>query len=671
MEPAKNIAEPPKVRLGSAAAADDGYLPFVDGLRAVAVLAVIVFHMWPRALRGGFLGVDVFFVVSGFVVSASLARHAGERPAALVAGFVARRCRRILPALMACLAFTMVTAQLFIPSAWMSRSHEAVAGAAVWGLSNFALIDSSNAYYEPLTEFNPAAHTWSLGVEEQFYLLFPWLFLTAVAGGKVSRRRALVTFGGLAAVSVAWAWAMRGVPASYYLPQTRLWELALGVLAQELAPRTLSERWKRVAPLVIGAGLTLVVLGLALGRPAHAPWPDAVFAAFGTAVLLASLRAMPSARMASALGSQAFTAIGRASYSLYLWHWPVFVLFRWTVGLAQPLPQAAALLLTMALAVSSYRYVELPTRNLRRLKTRPWATIACAIALMLGMHSARELLYGRSGALSLSVAADRETWFAEPRTDSCDHTTEVATDEVRIAPGPCTVLRDARRIFVHGDSHGKMLVPALERIAARTGRAVHLDATGCALRLGASLAPECEATLQRHRARILADAQPGDTLLLPALRLNRLSDVTGRADAVPIDREAGVRVALSWLRPLYDQGLEIAFIAPSPLFKSPSFRCSDWFNRSNPDCAGGLSIDRSAMEAMRAPVLEAFRAVQATYPKIRVWDPLPSLCPFPVCTVFLGGKPLFHDGDHLSGFGNEVVVDDLQAFLLKSGSEAP
>ena len=166
------------------AAARSDYLPYIDGLRAVAVLAVVLYHLNAAWLPGGFTGVDIFFVISGFVVSASVDRFGRTGAGESLLRFYARRLRRIAPALIVCLLVTCVASGLFIPQAWLSDTSRETGRMAFFGLSNWVLAGTGNDYFSPKVEFNPFTHTWSLGVEEQFYLVFPFLFLAWTRGGR-------------------------------------------------------------------------------------------------------------------------------------------------------------------------------------------------------------------------------------------------------------------------------------------------------------------------------------------------------------------------------------------------------------------------------------------------------------------------------------------------------
>ncbi|KAF1015648.1 MAG: O-acetyltransferase OatA [Stenotrophomonas maltophilia] len=210
-----------------------GYVPHIDGLRAIAVLAVVVFHLDPAWLPGGFTGVDVFFVISGFVVSASVARLPALPLGASMLRFYARRLRRITPALVA----TAVASMLLIPESWLSEASDKTGLMVFFGLSNWVLGLVGNDYFAPRSEFNPYTHTWSLGVEDQFYLLFPLLFLAWTR----SARGRWISLGLFAVVSIAallhaQALASRAQPPAwaFYATTTRLWQLGAGVLLFQL-----------------------------------------------------------------------------------------------------------------------------------------------------------------------------------------------------------------------------------------------------------------------------------------------------------------------------------------------------------------------------------------------------------------------------------------------------
>lgn len=676
-----------------------GYLPYIDGMRALAVLSVIAYHMDPAWLPGGFTGVDVFFVISGFVVSASMARF--DRPGTFdyLTYFYSRRVRRIVPALLVCLLATALASALFIPAAWLSDTSNAVGRWAFLGLSNFVLLRTDGDYFSPKVEFNPYTHTWSLGVEEQFYLLFPILFL-AWSYGRRGRLLSMALFAAGLLASLAYAAMVADTrPAlAFYMLTTRFWELAAGVvLFQALTwyrSRDGASAERSGWPITLAAVVSLAALAwaLATARPGHTPYPDALLAVIGTLGLLGFLQAGRGGTPVHRLfENPAALLVGRLSYSLYLWHWPVFVLLRWTVGLESAASRVSALALTFALAALSYRYVETPFRRAAFIRNAPrlavMATGALAIAIGLAAHLKLGWLQPQ---LSLSVVAQRaQDWYprgpgapiAYPDCAAAGHVETITNLELQIlSRSSCKEPAVAGRLFVVGDSHAPAYLGLLREVVLREGRDVYVYTLG-----GCSFAslqpwrdehvPRCRDFAKASLADIQKRAASGDVLFLPALRLPRFADqwisfspedvhdaVFGDG-AVAGRRESEQTIARD-LRPLVERGVRVVFEAPKPVFRSPPYRCADWFSRSNPACKDGLTMDRRELEKLRAPVLESYRRIAAQVPGIGVWDPMPVLCPGTECGVSAQGRPLFFDGDHISGHGNQVLVPSFLAHLV-------
>lgn len=675
-----------------------GYHPYIDGLRALAVLAVLVFHLHAAWLPGGFVGVDVFFVISGFVVSASVAHFQGRGLLQFLGYFYARRIKRIFPALVVCLLVTAYATALFVPQSWLGGVNQQTGLYAFFGLSNFILVNIGRDYFAPTTEFNPYTHTWSLAVEEQFYVLFPLLFLAWLLGRK-GRGVSTGLFAVLAMGSMVYgAWQTATAPLdAYFLTPGRLWELALGVLLFQLTHR----RAEHVGPAtpvraVFGwLSLALLVGALVFTPRAHFPFPGALPAVLGTLGVMFFLHRQPQLRaLHGLLGSRALVAVGRISYSLYLWHWPVFTLMRWTVGLEGPLHRSVAVLLAFALAVLSYRLIETPVRRARLLNRAPQLAVIAVGALVVGGGAwTVGKIVENQYKISLSVLSSHtedwypHSWWYAKQVPGCLAEPQYQDVEGGLLaiykPFNCVTppQMNPHKVFVIGDSHAMAYEGMFKQFAMRSSIEVLAYNNGGCPFVGfqpwrENDDPRChhykEAALKDIRQRI----QPGDVLFLPSLRLARLSDqwaYFGEANAakaqfgrrVVAARKRALADGIRELREFSERGVQIVLEAPKPLFGAPPFRCADWFNRGNPICAPGFTVSRSLLETYRQPILNAFARIESKVPGVSVWDPFPVLCPDEQCQAFRDGKPLFLDGDHLSGNGNLLLLQDFTEFMAK------
>ncbi|WP_313139096.1 acyltransferase family protein [Stenotrophomonas sp.] len=680
-----------------------GYVPHIDGLRAIAVLAVIVFHLDPAWLPGGFTGVDVFFVISGFVVSASVHRLPALSWRASMLRFYARRVRRIAPALVACLLATAVASVLFIPDSWLSEASDKTGLMAFFGLSNWVLAAVGNDYFAPKAEFNPYTHTWSLGVEEQFYLLFPLLFL-AWARGPRGRWLSLALFAAVSVGSLLHAalLGLRDAPPAwaFYATSTRLWQLGVGVLLFQLlhvadrgepgsAAPVVRWRWAWSALALLSLG----ALGWALwtARAGRSPWPDGVLPALATAGLLLALHQHPQAWIARLLASAPMRRIGLLSYSLYLWHWPVFVLMRWTVGLETALQMAVASALVALLAWISWRWIEQPFRGPRWQHLAPGRWVAAGVLTLLLAGGLQALLYWQSPLLSLStVSRHPADWYPDGKSVAADYpgcALQVGKHRYpggsarTFARGDCPragAVQGPAQVFLAGDSHAMAYRELLQRLALETGSTVSLYGRGGCPQISLQQWRGAGAGCAEHDAAVRADiaarARPGDVVVLVSLRVPRLSDqyvlfdaqaqLAGERSAqAAAGRNAEVAEAIAQWLPLAQRGVRIVIEAPKPVLPAPPYRCSDRFNAGNRVCRNGLDIARADMEALRAPMLGSLQQVVDGLPGAVLWDPLPDLCTATTCAAQRDGRPLFFDGDHLSGHGNRVLLPSLQRVL--------
>lgn len=301
------------------------YYPGIDVLRAFAVLSVVLYHLNAGLMSSGYVGVDVFFVISGFVVSLSMASARTNSLTSFMALFYSKRVIRIAPALVVCLLITTIASCLFIPRAWLSATNWMTGLAAFFGMSNFILAHTANDYFSPRTEFNPFTHTWSLAVEEQFYLVFPLLayHLTRYESGAVNRRRAAWALVGLSLLSIvccAW-WSPSKPTLAFYLIPARFWELGVGVglfISREIwlpRVRAFQESTARTLAYIFLTGL---VASMFITKESAFPFPWAMLPVVCTAGLLTLIFARQESMLPGVLSGPVFVWVGKISYSLYL-----------------------------------------------------------------------------------------------------------------------------------------------------------------------------------------------------------------------------------------------------------------------------------------------------------------------------------------------------------------
>jgi len=684
----------------------EGYFPHIDGLRAIAVIAVIVYHLEASWLPGGFTGVDVFFVISGFVVSASVARLPEVGGWAGMLRFYARRMRRIMPALVACLLFTAVLSMLFIPDSWLSEASSKTGRMAFVGLSNWVLAKTGSDYFSPRTDFNPYTHTWSLGVEEQFYLLFPLLFL-AWGKGRKGRWLSLALFAAATLASLLYAVlrARQGGQEvdAFYLTTTRFWQLGAGVLLFQLmqlfggdaqaSPRQ-GFGWR--SPLLL-ASVLLLGYGLLNARPGQSPWVDGAWPVLGALGVLGLLQRAPGGWIGRTLAAPVLVMIGRLSYSLYLWHWPVFVLFRWTVGLDDAITRAAAVACSVLLAWLSWRLIEQPFRFNARWRGSDARWVAYGLAVLVG-GAVLQAQMGRIAehASMSTVSRHPQDWYPYAKNLDKEYPDcSLAIRRLQVAGNRAQLFeRDVcpagvvsqRQLFVAGDSHALTYTEMLRRYALAEGGQVRLYGFGGCAVLGLQGMragnPQCDAYVRTTLQDVAENARSGDVLFLPALRIPRLAEqyqlfdtaqmmAAPYSDSAKAASRAEVDATIAELRPLAERGVRIVLEAPKPLLQAPAYRCSDLFNQNNRICERGMPIARGQIEQLRAPALAALNEVAGALPGASVWDPLPVLCPGNDCLPTRDGHPLYFDADHLSGFSNRLLLPSFRAHLTGQASPGP
>lgn len=370
------------------ATVSDRFRPDIEGMRAVAVGLVVLCHAFRVPFTGGFVGVDVFFVISGFLITDLLLRESSRTGRISISGFYARRARRILPA-----ATLVVLATLFATYYRLGFiAGNQIAEAAKWTAvftANFHFGLLGTDYLGSQLPPSPLQHMWSLGVEEQFYVVWPGLFLglALLARGERRRNALTVTLLGIIGASLAWSVIETRSNATwaYFSPLTRAWELALGALVAVLATVVARVQPSWLIELLGLCGITGIVgSALVLNSSTHYPGSAVAVPVISTALLIATGCANQHTLVGRALAARPMQWIGARSYSLYLWHWPFLIVATEYWGHALSAVQnTGLLLLALTAAAITYRLIENPARHARALARRTGLTLAISAALII------------------------------------------------------------------------------------------------------------------------------------------------------------------------------------------------------------------------------------------------------------------------------------------------
>ncbi|AJD42154.1 acyltransferase 3 protein [Rhizobium gallicum bv. gallicum R602sp] len=449
------------------------YRAEIDGLRAIAVLSVILFHSGVSFLPGGFVGVDVFFVISGYLITAIIIGQMTEQTFS-AADFYLRRAKRILPALFAMMFVTaLVGAALLTPPAF-ERLMRSI-GEASLSISNFSFARAAG-YFDEGTAWRPMLHTWSLGVEEQFYLFLPLYLFIARSRTSWSWQR-IVTLPMIISFAIAVVMVRHWPTAAYYLPFGRFWELLVGSL---LATGTFGAiRDDRRRQAASAAGLALIAIPvLFYGENTTFPGETALLPCLGAFLILHSARSGRSF-VSTALASTPLAFIGKLSYSLYLWHWPVLYFARIIKGQALTAGEGLALLpLTFAVSYAAWRFIENPARRSDASFRTAAKLVAATVATCISLWVVTEQLGGMPGRFSgverRMASGARDT---NPDRRACD---TPSLERLR-AGTPCVLGADkVPGVALMGDSIADALAPGVVAAAEQAGQSVMiLTKEGC------------------------------------------------------------------------------------------------------------------------------------------------------------------------------------------------
>jgi peptidoglycan/LPS O-acetylase OafA/YrhL len=633
----------------------------VQGLRAVAVLLVMVFHAG-LPLPAGFAGVDVFFVISGFVITGLILRQLDAGRFSL-GEFYVRRIKRLLPALILMLVVVLVLSFLLESPLGPQQTTAKTGVGAMLLVANMVILRTSGDYFDAAATTNPLLHVWSLSVEEQFYLGFSVLLLLAWTVGRRSGgriRAAAITVAALTAASLAFAIACTYAegpvsfvsdPASlaFYSSPTRAWEFGLGALVAFWAHARADHRKadERVAALTAFAGIVLLAAPNLLVDD-KTPWPGvmAVLPVAGTAVLIVAgtLAPNPVSRL---LSTRPAVWVGDLSYSLYLWHWPliVFASLRWP-GTTTLLVAAVASFLPAWL---SYRYVETPLRAPRQ---RSRVTV---FGLGAGTAAAAAGLAFALGTVGVVVVPAAASYRAEAATLPVGRASGCMIRDRPYVPSDIDrcytrAARPTGWVMLVGDSHADAISNGVVTAATRLGYNL-LALTGAQCEFARNPAPSnflpnCAAMNNDLLDRVTG-ANP------PALVV--MSHWGAARKETEHDWPQALNPTISELR---QRSIPVLFVLDVPNFAA-------WDAGQPTACRGGFlnftcTLPRQQVEAIQGSARAAEIALTRGHPGVTVYDPWPRFCNMTSCSSVVQGRLAYRDFAHLNAIGAALLAPDLQ-----------
>ena len=639
----------------------------IDGLRALAVLPVVLFHFGFNTFSGGFVGVDVFFVISGFLITSILFREISAQRFSFL-DFWGRRARRILPALTVVVVVTLALGWLLLTAKDLSDLGRTIRYQSLF-ISNI-LFMREDGYFEPASDLKPLLHTWSLAVEEQYYIFFPLMMVLLMR--YVRHWRWMLFAVLLVSFGLNIVYIERRPEFAFFSLPTRAWELLCGAMLAVLpAAKHAPRLWVRQT---VGlAGLAAVLLAVfTFDKTTVFPGWAALVPVLGTTALIWSGARGPTLA-GQLLSLRPMVWIGLLSYSLYLWHWPIYVYANAiSIDGIQPPEALGWIALAVTLAWLSLRFVELPFREKRVFASRSSVLVGglASIAVLAVVGSAIRSADGvpqRLSGKALEYAQSRE-WKAG-QTDCMQLSTDKALDKVCLVGGDQEV---APTKMFWGDSHTAALLPA---IAGNAGRDVHpvwlYSLTACPPIIDEHLRQQCKDFNKRNMALVL-ERGIKDVVLAANWSLYIYGREDGDGDKqFLLDRkdnmaQAEQRLAVglkAQVAELRAAGVQVWLFKEVPLqHKSFIDRLTSLarIGRS----AEGLGRPLNEHLARQQFFTSLFGSMSAADSGIHVIDPTPLMCKDGLCMIDVDGHSQYKDADHLSDAGSARLSPLFAPMLL-------
>jgi len=627
-------------------AAKSLFRPDIEGLRAIAILLVVAYHAGVPFLGGGFIGVDVFFVLSGYLITGLLVREIEKTGTIDLAGFYARRARRLLPAMTLVLVITIAAGALIYPPFEANVGGFGATAVATAGYaSNLYFVRSAVDYFGEDRELNPLLHTWSLSVEEQFYLVWPLFIMFAVGVlkwqlGSPPKHQRLLRWMGAAALfsfllSLYLTWNLPEW--AYFLSPARAWEFALGAIAL-LVPqkRPGLAKFQSFAGWFGLAGVC--ASAVVFDRTTSFPGVAALLPALSTIVVLRAAASEPNSTVVRTLSVEPLQEIGRLSYSWYLWHWPVLVFGAALISTSSLPIRLGLVVLSLGISVASYRLVEDPIRHNRRLASRNVYSLAMAV-----MSAAVCIGFALSWRY-VSVSAGQvppQRLFSEARRDGSVFTRKCASDIVDVSIKDCVYgTLDAKvSIALVGDSHAAQWFSALEPIAVdRHWQLVGIAKVGCPMVEADLFVPELR--------RVYHECNEWKKNALDRIRqLRPLVTVVSSSENYPF-RDDEWRIGISkFVSELADSSENVLILRDTPGVEFDVPIClarKVWREKFMPVQFCDFPLHTSPK------IYDFLRSAAKQHRNVAVADLSLNICPDGICAMERDGFILYRDSNHLT-----------------------
>ncbi len=642
---------------------DQSYLPFVDGMRALAIICVLLYHAFPGLVSGGFIGVDVFFVISGFLITRLLAGDMrAERFTYL--GFLARRVRRLLPAAFACFAgVALLGAFILLPDAYEAFGRSLVSVSVMLG--NFHFLDRAG-YFAPPAQEMLLLHTWSLAVEDQFYLIWPLLLAALMKlRGKAALAGMVVAIG-----FVAFVHAVSAIPGNadyaFYMLAPRAWELMLGAALALAGPIAIENRYANSALALVSAAAIIASAFLLQSGP-YFPGLAALPACLGSAGLIVAGLNRRSL-IIDALASKPAVFVGLISYSLYLWHWPLLALARYQAERSLTVVETLGVLAaSLALATLSWRFVEEPIRRPRGArKATKTQTLGFAVAGII-VFALCGLALREADGLPRRFPGEVGKMFTDmgqgnPWRERCD-----GVENALIHDDECNFGRrksddSSYDIALFGDSNADHFTPLIADWAAENnlaGRQVTQSQCGPVYDVQRLLLPaltrqQC-ADYHETVRRFVAQNPDLKLVILSANWSSYLSEMTSRVSSGPVVFADALEMTVRELRA---QDIEVLLLGRIPHYAELPARCVARAVASDgkiEDCGTPRrDVDREL--SLTEQQMQALAAAESGVYFVDISD---IFCGDAVCLPVVNGIFAYRDPGHLSAAGARALKTEI------------